>query len=175
MLYIITPCYNPQNLESISSTIPSGAKWIICHHKKNLPKGLKASIIKSSSNNIADMLNYVLDKVAFKEDDWLLYLLDDNIIHPNLYSTISNVLSQDLSIIQWGQIFKNGTIRLPPLSYCLQGSINEASFAIKWKYNRDVRFDSTDNMFVNYAISCHNNGPLLMVSNYISYYKYLGE
>lgn len=174
MLYIITPCYNPQNLESISPTIPNGAKWIIFHHKKKLPKGLKASIIKCSHQEQDKNLNYVLDSVGFNDEDKILYHLDNNIIHPSLYDNIYPHLSLDFSIMQWGQIFKDGVIRLPPVSYCIPGSLDVSSFLISWKYNKNVRFKNVDDMFVNYACECHTNGGCLMIQNYISYYRYLG-
>lgn len=175
MLHIITPCFKPQNLPAIGNSIPREAKWTIAHNKQKIPKEINASIIKCSTNDISDSLNYVLDKVSFKDNDCLLYLLDDNIVHPNLYSTVSDMLSKDFSIMQWGQIFKDGIIRLPPVPYCVPGSMNEATFLVKWKYNRSVRFDKSRDLFFNYALACYNNGPYLMINNYISYYKYLGE
>lgn len=173
MLYIITPCQNPDNLIKISETIPNETKWIICHHKKKLPKGLRASIIKCGQDSTKDMLNYVLNNRAFRDDDRISYLLDDNVIYPYFYNAISQNLSKDFSIMQWGQVHKDGSIRLPPLSYCLPGSIDVSSFLISWKHNKDVRFKDIDNMFAHYAMDCHKNGGCLMIQNYISYYKYL--
>ena len=98
MLYIITPCSRPENIEDISKTIPSEAHWIICHDNKvTLPNNINADVLVcDDSGFVGSMaLNHVLDTYQFLDNDYILIHDDDNIIHPKLYETISHYLNSN--------------------------------------------------------------------------------
>ena len=177
MLYIVTVCQQPNNLSAIHSSIPTKARWIVCYDENIMLSQMNNTTLlpyKNVDGRGVKALNYVLDSFEFSDDDHILYNSDRNIIHPHLYDSVSPLLNNDFSVLQWGQIHKDGVIRLPPMPYCIPGSLDLASFLIKWKLNKNVRFSDIDDHHVYYAMDCCKNGPLAYISNYLCYYNYLG-
>lgn len=178
MLYIITACSRPENLEIMSKTIPEECKWIIVHDDRvAIPNNISnATILKCEDTGKVGVKaqNFALDNIQLTDDDFVMLLDDDNIIHPNWYSVISQLLHMDFSIMTWGQLHKNGSIRLEPQGNPRVGNIDTASFLVSWKYNKNVRHivDLYEHDGV-YAQACSKNGRILCVNGYLSYYNYL--
>lgn len=176
MLFVVTPCSRPENLEKIAPTIPDFCQWIVLHEQSlSLPKIQNMTTIVCPKTGFvgADGRNYFLDNFILNDDDWIYSLDDDNIIHPDFYK-IEKFLLEDFSLVHWGQLNKDNTVRLKPLSDIIIDTIDAACFISQWKYNKNVRYN-TDvyNYDGFYAIDCAKNGPRLKLDMYLSYYNYL--
>jgi hypothetical protein len=178
MLYIITPCSRPENLIAIQPSIPNEAKWIICHDGKNgnIPSSIRASIMLCEDNGFvgAKAQNHILDNYTFNNNDCILFHDDDNIIHNELYSSISPFLNNDFSLMCWGQLNKDNSIRLKPSNKPAIYQIDTASYLVKWKYNKHIRHDTAIYEHDGkYAEDCAKNGPVLTINDFLAYYNYL--
>lgn len=171
-----TPCSRPDNLIEISKTIPEFATWVVIYEPNIIvPKLDNAILLECPKTGFvgADGRNYFLDNFDLKDDDWIYSLDDDNIVHPYFY-LIEPLLSEDVSMIHWGQLNKNDTIRLEALDRIILDTIDAACFVSKMKYNKDVRYDTTAYNYDGlYAIECAKNGRRIKISNYLAYYNYL--
>lgn len=177
MLYIITACSRPENLDAMSKTIPQDCSWVIVHDDRTvIPQTYNAIIMKCDDTGIVGVKaqNFALDNLPLTDDDFVMLLDDDNIIHPEWYSVISRLLHMDFSIITWGQLHKDGSVRLEPQPSPRVGNIDTASFLVSWKYNKHIRHivDLYEHDGV-YAQTCSMNGPLLCVKGHLSFYNYL--
>lgn len=176
MIYIITPCSRPQNLVTISHTIPDECKWVIVSDNRvEIPKLPKIIHLKCEDTGIVGTKgqNYALDNLPLQDEDLILLHDDDNIIHPNWYNIINQYLDHDFSIMTWGQLFKDGTVRLPPLKKPVVNYIDTACFMVKWKYNKHMRHEYVYHHDGIYAEACGKNGPVLCTNQYLSFYNYL--
>lgn len=176
MLYITTPCSRPENLLEISKTIPKFAKWIVLYEPHiSMPILDNMIPIECPKTGFvgADGRNYFLDHFDLTINDWVYSLDDDNIIHPDFH-LIEPLLDRDVSLIHWGQLNKNESIRLKALDEIILDTIDAACFVSNMKYNRDVRCDTRAYNYDGlYAIECAKNGPRIKVNHYLSYYNYL--
>ena len=176
MIYIITPCSRPENLEEISKTIHPLCKWIVVHDntKPVVPINNATFLVCEDTGYVGTKArNYALDNLPLTDDDFILFHDDDNIIHPNWYDTVSKFLKYDFSILTWGQINRNGIIRLLPTESPKIGNIDTASFLIRWKYNKNVRHELLYFHDGVYSEACSQNGPVLCISDFLCYYNYL--
>jgi hypothetical protein len=175
MIYIVTPCSRPENLETISESIPSQCKWIVLHEPHiSIPKihNINSIVCPKTGFVGADGRNYFINNFNLKDDDWIYPLDDDNIIHPDLIPNILELLDMDISIIHWGQLNKNQTIRLHPKIAI--DKIDAACFISKWKYNKYIKYNTIKYNYDGlYAIECANNGPVVKLNMYLCYYNYL--
>ena len=179
MIYIITPCSRPQNLEAIYQSLPkaSDIHWILCSDHNN-----KLPTFNNSTNMVCDdtgivgtkARNYVLDNFNFGDEDHILFHDDDNVVHPDLYINIKPHLEEDFSILSWGQLNKDNSVRLLPTSHMYSGYVDTASFLIKWKHNKAIRHktDRYDHDGI-YAYECSQNGKVIVLDSYLCYYNYL--
>jgi hypothetical protein len=177
MIHIITPCSRPENLDFIAPTIPENCLWVIVHDNNvQLPRIQNAIIMKCEDTGKVGTKarNFALDNLNLPEDSHILFHDDDNIIHPNWFSTISQLLDYDFSLMTWGQLHKDNSVRLEPQIHPAVGNIDTASFLVKWKYNSRVRHrtDIYEHDGI-YAQECANNGNILCVKDYLCYYNYL--
>lgn len=177
MLYIITACSRPENLVTMSQSIPKEYSWVIVHDDRvSIPKIDNAIVLKCEHTGIVGVKaqNFALDNLPLTDDDFVMLLDDDNVIHPEWYSVVSKLLHMDFSIMTWGQLHQNGSIRLEPQPAPQVGNIDTASFLVSWKYNKHVRHvvDLYEHDGV-YAQTCAMNGPVLCVKGYLSFYNYL--
>lgn len=177
MIYIVTPCSRPENLEIISKTIPKKCKWIVLHEPHiSIPRisNLLSIECPKTGRVGADGRNYFIDNFSLEDDDWIYSLDDDNIVHPDMMDVLSKVLHHDVSMIHWGQLNKNNSIRLNPLDNIILDTIDAACFISKWKYNKTVRYNTyAYNYDGLYAIECAKNGPRIKLNTYLCYYNYL--
>jgi cellulose synthase/poly-beta-1,6-N-acetylglucosamine synthase-like glycosyltransferase len=177
MLYIITPCSRPENLNIIYRSIPSEATWIISHDQEmQIPNHSNIVSMKCPDNGKVGTKarNYVLNNFPFNNEDYILFHDDDNIIHPDLYSNIVKYFDLDFSLMCWGQLNKDNSIRLHPTLNIVVGQIDTASFLIKWEPNKHVRhrIDIYEHDGI-YAHECSKNGNIVLIKKYLSYYNYL--
>lgn len=176
MLYITTPCSRPENLVKISHSIPKFAQWVVIHEPNmNIPNIPNMVCVECEKTGFvgANGRNYFLDNFNLTENDWIYSLDDDNIIHPN-FNKIENLLSENFSMIYWGQLNKNETIRLQALDKIIINTIDAASFISSMKYNKNVRYNTSQYNYDGlYAIECAQNGPRLKINDYLCYYNYL--
>lgn len=176
MIYIITPCSRPENLEEISKTIPPECKWVVVHdNTKPVPLLDNATFLVCDDTGPfgTKARNHALDFLPLKDDDFILYHDDDNIIHPKWYSTIYKYLDYNFSILTWGQLNKNNIIRLSPTESPQVENIDSASFLVSWKYNKDIRHELVYVHDGLYAEACGKNGPVLCINDFLCYYNYL--
>lgn len=117
--------------------------------------------------------NYALDNYPFDDNDWITFLDSDNIIHGDWYNTVKDYVDLNLAILTWGQLSKNHDIRLRPTDAPSVGNIDSASFMVKWKYVKDIRWSTNYTHDGEYANECSKRGQLLMLDAYISFYNYL--
>jgi hypothetical protein len=83
-------------------------------------------------------------------------------------------LCSNYSIITWGQLNKDNSIRLHPQVAPKVGHIDTACFMVKWGINKYVRH--LVNKYTHdgiYAEACSKNGDILVIDKYLSYYNYL--
>lgn len=177
MLYLVTPCSRPENLETMSQYIPDECQWVVLHDKKtSVPKISNMISIQCPKTGFvgADARNYFIENYKLYDNDWIYSLDDDNIVHPRLMESIRNLLDQDVSLIHWGQLHRNGSIRLEPLDKIIIDTIDAACFISKWKFNKNVRYNTIEyNYDGRYAIECDKNGPRIKISDYLCYYNFL--
>lgn len=185
MLKIITPCSRPENIKSIYSTIPNESKWIIVHDNNAKLKLTEESWIKEKDNikllecpNTGfcgiEARNFALDNEQFDDNDFILFHDDDNIIHKDLFANIKDLLNLNCSIVTWGQINKDNSIRLCPTITPKIRHIDTACFMIKWGINKHVRHLVNEYTHDGiYAEVCSKNGEVFVIDKYLSYYNYL--
>jgi hypothetical protein len=179
MLQIITPCSRPQNLAAIYNSIPKEATWTVVYDNR--------VIIEHKLDNVNYLLcentgfvgssgrNFALDNISIKDEDYILFHDDDNIIHEDLFENIKEIISENkYSIITWGQLNKDKSARLEPSQEPIVGRIDTACYISSWKYNKNVRH--AEDVYAHdgiYAVECRKNGPLLKLDKYLCYYNYL--
>lgn len=176
MIYIITPCSRPQNLETISLTIPKECQWVIVYDDKvNIDQINNAIVMKCEDTGIVGTKgqNHALDNLLLTDDDFILLHDDDNIIHPDWHKNASRYLNDDFSIMTWGQLHKDGSRRLRPSINPTLNHIDTACFMISWKYNKHLRHQYCYDHDGRYAEACAKNGPVLCIDKYLSFYNYL--
>lgn len=176
MIHIVTPCSRPQNLEKISPSIPQHCKWWIIYDSKitNIPFINKANYLYCLETGKvgAEGRNFFIENININDNDWIYSLDDDNIIHPDFFNSVLELLDKEYSIIHWGQLKKDGSIRLKPKIGL--NEIDAACFMTKWKFNKNVKY-ITDRYDYDgiYALDCSQNGPYFTIDKYLCYYNYL--
>jgi len=177
MLYMVTPCSRPENLEAMSKTIPQECRWIVLHEPNiTVPKLENMISIECPKTGFvgADGRNYFIENFDLTDEDWIYSLDDDNIVHPDMMKYIKPLMDMELSIIYWGQLNKDDTVRLIPRESIIIDTIDAACFATKWKYNKNVKYNTTQYNYDGlYAIECGKNGPVARINGYLCYYNYL--
>jgi glycosyltransferase involved in cell wall biosynthesis len=104
-LNIITPCSRPENLIKIfnSINIPKDMyRWVVVFDKDELPTNLPLTVEphlhrNPESRNGNAQRNYGTELVT---EGWILYLDDDTLLHPNLWTEIKDL---DNDFIHFGQ------------------------------------------------------------------------
>jgi hypothetical protein len=178
MIYIVTACSRPQNLVHISATIPDDCCWVVVYDDRvKIPDDISnANFLKCENTGEWGVRaqNFALDTLDLSDNDFVLLLDDDNIIHPEWYDSIKSLIHKDYSIMVWGQIFKSGQKRIRATNSPKVGNIDTGCFMINWKYNKNIRhIPDLWEHDGEYANRCAKNGPVLTVDKYISYYNYL--
>lgn len=177
MIYIITPCSRPKNLSFIKNSIPSECNWIIVYDNlvREKPNIERATILHSPYTGYFGNLNrnYALDNIKFSDLDWIYILDDDNIIHPQWYSVVKDVIDEKLNMIAWGQVWKNNDIRLKPTQSPMIGNIDTSCYMIRGRLMKTLRYKmdyAADGIMAREAFL---QDGFLMLNQYLGYYNYL--
>lgn len=174
MLYIVTPCSRPNNLKRIKQYIPDYATWVVMMDSSTDYKEATGANVTHYSRKTGywghPLRNEFLDLYAeqFTENDWVYFLDDDNILHPNFLKTYPQLQYFDSSIVTWGQ---EG--RLRPTDQPRVGNIDTACFMFKPYHLPKLRFEEiyeADGIFANAAARI---GTLICVDQYLCYYNAL--
>jgi hypothetical protein len=177
MIYIITTCTRPENLPVIEKTIPPECTWVIVFDAtvENPPIVDGAISIRSPYTGSAGMpnRNYALETLQFSDSDWIYVLDDDNVIHPAWYDAVSQFVDRDLSMIHWGQVWKNGSVRLRPIEKPMTTLIDTACYMVRGSLMKTLRYElhyEADGRMAESAFAV--NGSLFL-DTYLAYYNYL--
>ena len=167
MIHVITPCSRPENLPTILASIPSDCRWLIMMDASTRPyqesgafrrfldmvgalgrpRGPGLPEVSVCCSWWSGMFgnpcrNQALDELRAADDDWVHFLDDDNLIHPGWREGIGSHLSSESTMLAWGQLNRDGSVRLPPPSEIRLNHIDTAMFMVKWKALKAVRFRS---------------------------------
>lgn len=177
MIYIMTPCSRPENLSKIKDTIPKDCTWVVLFDKSVGPMDECVADICISSKNTGyygnPLRNEFLDTFMekFTDDDWVYILDDDNIIHPEWYSTITkffNNKESDVNFINWGQVN-----RLPPAIKPRVGTIDTACFMYKPKSFPTMRYDMDYTSDGNFVVNLFEVSNPTTIMKELCYYNFL--
>lgn len=97
---IITPCSRPENLMKLADSISFPCRWIIVYdslepiHLFNSSNIEEYNIKGGVSGNLQRNFGIELSNL----DDWLYFLDDDNLIHPDFYSAMLEIDSDQLEV-----------------------------------------------------------------------------
>ena len=157
-LHIITPVTRPQNLFQLIENVQesfSKIDWHIhfvaddcdidCNNTRNIHY-----YRYSGPESIGGLQrNVVLDSYHFNEDDYLYFLDDDNLIHPDFERHFLNSLDHQLMV--FGQLESDGQVRLPATKIAV-GQIDAAMYVVRYQVAKKTRFTAryeADYDFVN--------------------------
>ena len=191
MIHIITPCTRPENLNIMRPTVPTACSWVIVldatQANANISFDIPIHISDAANYNSAVTLyrspytghagnpnrNFALDQMTFDDLDWVYILDDDNIIHPSWFNRVIRLQDERLNMISWGQVWKNGSVRLPPSPNPRVGNIDTSCYMVRGRLMKHLRFDMdycADGMLAERAASF---GGHLCLDEYLGYYNYL--
>jgi cellulose synthase/poly-beta-1,6-N-acetylglucosamine synthase-like glycosyltransferase len=177
MIHIVTACSRPENLPVITKTIPKECSWIVCLDAlvKDNVESNRATVIKSPfTGNTGNMIkNYALDQAKFDDNDWVYFLDDDNVVHPEWFKEVVGNLNKG-DMLVWGQRLKNNRIRLRPVKVPRIKEIDTASYMIKWKALKNFRFHESmyeaDGLMAEQVYAKHG---CYTIPKYLCYYNFL--
>jgi hypothetical protein len=173
----MTPCSRVENLSKIKPTIPYQCTWVVFFDKKvgNVDDCIGDICIHSENTGFYgnplrnEFLDMFQDK--FTDEDWVYILDDDNIIHPEWYSTISTLVEnndKEINFINWGQVDS-----LPPTKNPKIGNIDTASFMYKPNYFRNIRYSMEYTSDGKIAAEIYKVSKPLTLMKYLCYYNFL--
>jgi len=180
-VFIITPCTRPLNLSKISKSIPENCEWIVVFDDKvkndyDLERGIG---VKSPHTGLKGFenknygLEYIRNNLNPSDNDWVIVLHDDNIIHPNWWNSVSNHLNSDYSMITWGQCRSDEVPRIEPVDFPKVGNIDTSQYMVKWEVAKNIRFPEVYEADGIFAEECANKAKVLKLNEYLGYYNYL--
>jgi hypothetical protein len=177
MIHIITPCHRVKNLPTIKKSIPKECNWIVVYDKLiEDKKDINGPVILRSGRTGGyggPNISYAFENYPFEDEDWLVFMDSDNIVHPDWYKEVSKHTHKDFVMITWGQYTHDGQIRLLPVTDPQIGNIDNASFMVKWMHVKDLRRTENYVQDGEYAMEAAQRGPVLALNKYIAYYNYI--
>jgi glycosyltransferase involved in cell wall biosynthesis len=93
-----------------------------------LPKNLNISVYSTDKPTVAGH-SYRNIGITKATGDWIYYLDDDNIVHPN-FNDLLEYMDKERDVIFFSQIFANQKLRLMPVSIDV-GGVDTAMFLVK--------------------------------------------
>jgi len=140
-LNIITPCSRPENLQKIAKSInmPSYAyRWIVVFDADEIPEDTpnicETYCVKVEGSVFGNgQRNFAIDLV---EDGYLYFNDDDTEISDRLWENIKDL---DEDFISFGQLNKDGTIRLDGKIVAV-GYVDSHNFLVKRECVEDIRW-----------------------------------
>ena len=177
MIHIITPCTRPENLPYLAESIPKECNWVVVYDASVGDAALVegATTLYSPYTGFAGNpnRNFALDSIEFDDLDWVYILDDDNIIHPEWYKSVKDLNDSHLNMVNWGQVHKDGRIRLNAAHKPAVSQIDTACYMIRGQLMRYLRYTNeyaADGLLAEKAYTAENT---LRLENHISYYNYL--
>jgi tetratricopeptide (TPR) repeat protein len=180
-VFIITPCTRPFYLSKIKESIPEECEWVVVFDSKvkNNYQVENGIIIKSPNTGFRGYpnknygLEYIKNNLNPSDNDWIIFLHDDNIIHPNWWDNIKNHLNTEYSIITWGQCFADETPKINPTDAPKVGNIDTSQYMVRWNIAKDLRFNTVFESDGIFAEEVANRGTVLSINEYLGYSNFL--
>jgi hypothetical protein len=175
MLYVITPVSRPNNLLKIAASVPEEVKWCIVYDvginenpfiDEEYADYIYRADKKSSWGHTCR--NYALDHLPLQDGDWLYYLDDDNIFHPEL---LNIKLENEYSFIAMLQSYQ-GKVRFPTVEI-KKGRLDMGACLYNWKWCKDERWTAEYEQDFNYTSRCLQHAPAKSLPIVASYYNAL--
>lgn len=179
MIHIITPCSRIENISIIANSIPIECTWTVVLDATvdTLPERLGSNVFVYKSPHTGywghPNRNYALDTITFSDHDWIYALDDDNIIHPRWYDTVKDLTDSALNMVAWGQVWRNGSVRLEPTANPRIGTIDTSSYMVRGHLMRHLRYEFdyvADGILAERAFQY---GGYHVIHDYLGYYNYL--
>jgi len=177
MIHIITPCTRPENLAEMSLSIPKECHWVVVYDEsvKDKREVENATVLHSPYTGFSGNpnRNYALDSIEFNDEDWIYILDDDNIIHPRWYEAVKDINYSHLSMVTWGQVWRNNSVRLQPTAYPSVGNVDTSCYMIRGRVMKRLRYSLdyvADGIMAEHA---YVYGGVLKLDDYLGYYNYL--
>jgi hypothetical protein len=149
----------------------------VINHRETAPEGYVGNLtfVHSPYTGFSGnpTRNYALSKINLSDEDWVYILDDDNIIHPDWYSTVLEYVQLDFNMLGWGQLWKNGQTRLNPPDHPDVGNIDTACYMVKGSVMKNLKFKDDYVADGILAKEAYQFGKYLKIQKYISYYNYL--
>jgi hypothetical protein len=176
---IITPCSRPNNLGLIKNSINFPCNWYIVYDLEN-PINIfsedwihELHIKGGVSGNL--QRNMALDTIP--ENQWVYVLDDDNLIHPNMYSALSEVYISNSAVkaIVFSQLMSPSSIRNVSPDTIKVCKIDQAQYIVSKELIRDLRYQQTyiaDGYFIEELYNKHKN-DFALIQKPICYYNKL--
>jgi len=190
---IITPCTRIENLVKIKESIKFEYinEWIIVYDKKKIHENPQIFLNDKDSNKISEYIyegegmsgnaqrNYGLDNIKIK-NTYLYFLDDDNIIHPDLYSLLSEIKNNKIytfnqkrpnDVYPYKEFLTGDNIRI--------NNIDTSMFLVDYNLCKDIRWVlNRYNSDGIYIIQCYNKNKnnknrWIYVNKVLSYYNYI--
>jgi glycosyltransferase involved in cell wall biosynthesis len=141
--------------------------------KKDVPKGVK--VIRSNLGGAwgHPLRNLALDylQASASDNDYVYFLDDDNVIHPNWYEAVKDSTGD---FINWAQCFRNGDPRLYATDHPRIGNVDTASYMVRVGFIGKARFEyiyEGDGLFAQALMA--GNPKIKTHQEYLCYYNYL--
>lgn len=175
---IVTPSLRVENLKFIKPTIPSHCEWhvFLDYHAspENVPRHIPAKHVFASGfwghpvRNIA--IQWLLNNADL--DDYVYFLDDDNVIHPDWYEAIKDATGD---LVCWGQLNYDDTRRNDPQVPKIL-KIDMASYMFRLGAIGDLRFGSDYCADGAFAVQLAEKVDRIeVISKYLCYYNYLRD
>lgn len=177
MIYIITPCSRPENIRFMVDSIPERCQWVISFDARVPQTNASSAAFNlycpqtGASGNHAR--NFALDSLILDDDDWVYILDDDNIIHPRWYDAVKDLTDPTLNMVAWGQVWRNGSVRLEPTFYPRVGTIDTSCYMVRGRLMKHLRYELdyvADGILAERAFQY---GGYHVIHDYLGYYNYL--
>ena len=172
MIHILTPCSRPMNLVMIAPSIPPKCSWKVAFDKSTGVESRGKWYTSEYTGHWGHPIrNEMLSRLKAKPDDYVLFLDDDNLIHPNWYEHVKGATAD---MVTWGQENKDGSLRLRATDQPKVGNIDMGSFMVKYKIAKQLKFTNVyeaDGIFAMEAAKKASN--IQVINESISYYNYL--
>jgi hypothetical protein len=177
MIHIITPCTRPENLPYLAESIPKECHWVVVYDASVKDAALVegATTLYSPHTGYAGNpnRNFALDSIELQDLDWVYILDDDNIMHPDWYSSVSGLNFSHLNMVTWGQVWRNNSVRLVPTAYPQVGNIDTSCYMVRGRAMKTLRYSLDYVADGIMAEQAYTYGGLLKLDEYIGYYNYL--
>lgn len=187
-IFAITPCSRPENLKHMSETLSAPFEWYVALDKKvqdkvqarkwvnnpKVPTYIYAPDITGNSGN--GLRNFLLDIVMTKakEDDWIYFLDDDNVVHENLLPIFNQKRVRGADMLLVPQVTKEGNYRLMPPLRPRVGVIDSAMMVLRAGHVQSLRWHPTEYSADGiYAEEASKKAKIVMDNRAGCYYNFL--